>query len=157
MWARIIDGGGRNNFVYLAEPTCLHFRAIWKTERNAGPAELNVWKVFHQSKNFTPAGMKVPVCPGRTEQETFWKVIAPAPDRWTQELRTAVHVILDRRISLHDEVTLQSFEHTNSGKVKLQKLTDDVKDLLRWVVWEAASRWRSVKRSLRNSVLKGKN
>lgn len=157
MWARIIDGGGRNNFVYLAEPTCLHFRAIWKTERNAGPAELNVWKVFHQSKNFTPAGMKVSVCPGRTEQETFWKVIAPAPDRWTQELRTAVHVILDRRISLHDEVTLQSFEHTNSGKVKLQKLTDDVKDLLRWVVWEAASRWRSVKRSLRNSVLKGKN
>jgi hypothetical protein len=71
MWARIIDGGGRNNFVYLAEPTCLHFRAIWKTERNAGPAELNVWKVLHQSKNFTPAGMKASVCPGRTEQGAF--------------------------------------------------------------------------------------
>jgi glycosyltransferase involved in cell wall biosynthesis len=41
LWARIIDGGGRKNFVYLPEPTCLHFKAIWKTERNVGPAEIN--------------------------------------------------------------------------------------------------------------------
>jgi hypothetical protein len=155
MWARIIDGGGRKNFVYLPEPTCLHFRAIWKTERNAGPVELNAWKIFHAMDGFTPPGLKVPVPEGRTEQETFWKIIAPAPDRWTQELRNAVHVALDRRICLSDDAILRSFAPAISGRMKVRKtletfstLADDLKDLLRWSVWKTAGRWRSVKRSL---------
>jgi len=160
MWARIIGGGGRKTFVYLPEPTCLHFRAIWKTERNVDP-ELNAWKIFHAMNGFTPAGLRVLVPGGKTEQETFWEIIAPAPDRWTQELRDAVHVALDRRVCLSDEVTLRSFGpaisgRMISGRVKVRKLVetlstlaDDLQDCLRWVVWKAASRWRSVRRSLR--------
>ena len=43
MWARIIEGGGKHNFVYEPVPTCLHFRAIWKTEATAGVPEIPVW------------------------------------------------------------------------------------------------------------------
>ena len=161
LWARIIDGGGRKNFVYLPEPTCLHFRAVWKTERNAGPDELNAWKVFHQIENFTPPALKISVTDGKTEQEAFWKVIAPDPKSWTQELRAAVHVILDQRISLNDKATLQTFRYSRSGKSRLQKLANtfsilagDFKDVLRWLAWEMATRWRSFKTLLRRSSVK---
>jgi len=161
LWARIIDGGGRKNFVYLPEPTCLHFRAVWKTEDNAGPRELNAWKVFHQIENFTPSALRISPTEGKTEQEAFWKVIAPGPGSWTQELRAAVHVILDHRISLNDEATLQTFQHSGSGKFKLRKfaqtfsmLTDDFKDVLRWLVGKTASRWRSFKTLLTRSIVK---
>jgi glycosyltransferase involved in cell wall biosynthesis len=155
LWARFIDGGGGKNFVYLPDPTCLHFKAIWKTERNTGPAELTAWKLFQQRKPFTPAALKVAVPEGRTEQEAFWKAMALDPASWARDLRAAVHLILDHRISVDNEVILQTAAHRRTGRLKLRKaaqtfsiLIDDIEDVLRWVLWGTAARWRSFKRFL---------
>jgi glycosyltransferase involved in cell wall biosynthesis len=106
MWARIIEGGGRDNFTYLPEPTCLHFRANWRTGADAGPPGLQVWEALHALDGFMPDGLKVDVPDGVTEQEAFWGKIEENPRGWTTELRAAAHAAVERRVRLSDEMIL---------------------------------------------------
>jgi glycosyltransferase involved in cell wall biosynthesis len=42
-WHRIIEGGARARFGYSPVPTCLHFKAAWKTTRDAESGEMREW------------------------------------------------------------------------------------------------------------------
>ncbi len=95
MWRRIISGGGERTFVYEPEPTCLHFRAIWKIEATAGPYELYVWQELRARGILPPALASVPVEPGQTEQATTWAALAADPAGWSRALRGAVHQEID--------------------------------------------------------------
>ncbi len=106
MWARIVEGGGRKNFAYLPEPTCLHFRADWRTEADVGQPALNVWKALHAVDGFMPSGLKVDVPPGKTEQEAFWLALEESPRLWVADLRAAVESVIEKRVSLSDDMIL---------------------------------------------------
>ena len=138
MWARIIEGGGRKNFAYLAEPTCLHFRANWRNETNHGPPQLAVWQALHAIHDFTPSSLKLEVPPDITEQEACWLGIEDSQS-WPAELRAAVQTVLERRVSLSDDRILSllgsegtrlhpdkllenyAFDHFLSDKVREQQ------------------------------------
>ena len=95
MWARIIAGGGGRNVAYEPTPTCLHFRASWRTEANAGPSELATWKALRARGLLPPTLPAVPIELGQPEQATTWRSLAAAPAAWTLALRMAVQLGLD--------------------------------------------------------------
>ncbi len=106
MWSRIIEGGGRKNFAYLPETTCLHFRANWRTEAQVWQPQLHVWKRLHAVENFMPAALKLEAPPEMCEQEACWLAMEANPQKWPQDLRAAVQCVLDRRIALGDKLIL---------------------------------------------------
>lgn len=104
MWTRIIEGGARQNFTYLAEPTALHFRADWRTEATTGQPQLLVWKQLHALKNFMPSELRIRIPEGLSEQEAVWQQISKDPNEWVKKTRSAVRQVLDARISQSDEL-----------------------------------------------------
>jgi glycosyltransferase involved in cell wall biosynthesis len=122
LWVRIIDGGGRKNFAHIPEATCLHFRASWRTDANAGPLALRVWRGLHSLDNFMPSELKLMVPPGMTEQEACWLAIQEAPQRWTAALRDAVHSVIERRIRLSDERLIRLLR--NSDQISPDQLLE---------------------------------
>jgi glycosyltransferase involved in cell wall biosynthesis len=122
MWARIIEGGGRENFAYLPEATCLHFRANWRKETDVGQPVLYVWKALHAVDNFMPDALKVNVPPGLTEQEACWLAIEANPRRWTTSFRAAVHSVIEKRLSLSDEMILGVLSAEGSNQTDAYKL-----------------------------------
>ena len=115
MWSRIIEGGGRKNFAYVPEPTCLHFRANWRKEADVGQPQLRVWSALHSLENFVPAELKMNILPGVTEQETFWLAIEQDPLGWPTKLRAATHSVLDRRVALSDELIVRAIEASGAN------------------------------------------
>lgn len=152
MWARIIEAGGRRNFVYLPMPTCLHFRAIWKTEANAGPVELQVWKGLHALDGFMPAALRIAVPPGMTEQEAAWRAMAPDAAKWTRELRSAVWEALDRRLSQSDELVVQLLRRPAWTEASPRGLIEDGREFVtelnqaqRSLAWKVVRRLRRLR------------
>lgn len=124
MWARIIEGGRSRNFSYVPEPTCLHFRANWRTEATTGQPQLLVWKMLHAIEGFVPDALKFPVTDNETEQEACWKLLAADALGWTQKLRAGVHQVLDGRIAQSDELMLELIKRTEAGEVETAKLIE---------------------------------
>jgi hypothetical protein len=99
MWARIIDGGGRENFAFLREPTCLHFRAHWRTEEivihQLGPD----WEPFRALGTSIPAALQIQSTDTVTPQEAVWEAISAQPEAWITQLRAGIGRVLDLRVS----------------------------------------------------------
>jgi glycosyltransferase involved in cell wall biosynthesis len=105
MWVRIIAGGGRANFAYLATPTNLHFRANWRTESTTEPT-LRVWQQLHEGLGVVPNALKFEVPEGVTEQEAAWHLLKGSGMTWTDKLRKAVDAVLDARVAQSDALML---------------------------------------------------
>jgi hypothetical protein len=151
MWVRIILGGERTNFAYLAEPTCLHFRANWRTE-----AELeNIWQRFHAVDGFFPDRLNIPVARGVTEQEAVWQVMAAHPQSWSKEVRAAIRQVLDQRISQSDELIAWLLKRQPSLECDSASLTRFIAGLLEAesfpegsAVWRLIRGLRAIKRRI---------
>lgn len=101
LWARIIEGSGRNNFAYLPTPTCLHFQAIWRTEANAGPGDLLTWR--YRTENGLPgAALSMPVDDFPTEQAAFASRLQAEPASFTRDIRIGSQRVLDRIVMAND-------------------------------------------------------
>lgn len=90
MWIRIIEGGNRNNFAFVTEPTCLHFVAIWKNDRDSRQPELTRWRKFYESGNEIPAILQIPIPDGEPEQKIIWTLIREDPILRAQEIRKVI-------------------------------------------------------------------
>ena len=160
MWARIIEGGGRRNFSYLPEPTCLHFRANWRTEATTGVPQLRVWKLLHAVEGFMPDALKIAVAEGESEQEACWKLIARDPQAWTAELRLGVHRVLDRRLAQSDDLMLEIIKQMDAGEAesprliesfaqleKLREIRTEIEHVRASFAWKVVHHLRALKRS----------
>ncbi len=127
MWKRIVNGGGQKNVAYHPLPTCLHFRAIWRTELNSGFPHKEAWRRLHATPGALPSALKVAIMPGVTEQETVWRAMAAGPEHWTRDLRQAVVVAIDRRVVRSCELMLEmdSMKESHAWRI--------VSSLIRWV------------------------
>lgn len=76
LWIRIIESGGRSNFAYCREPTCLHFVADWRS--NEAP-------VYDQEDWPVVASQKIPA--GCSDQEAFFNAITANGSEWIARLR----------------------------------------------------------------------
>ena len=80
LWARIIRGGGRRDVGACAGPGSLRFRAIWRTEANAGPPELRVWNAMHKIPGALPPTMRLAGSDRASQQLAVWKRLVQSSD-----------------------------------------------------------------------------
>lgn len=122
MWIRIIEGGGKKNFVYLPKATCLHFRADWRKKLNTVLEHEMVWEQFYALDGFMPGAMKIEVPDGMTEQEAAWQIMSMEPLVWAKDIREAIREAFDQRVDHSDRLmawmrkrwpALTSFNSTN--------------------------------------------
>jgi hypothetical protein len=134
MWVRIVKRGGGNNFAYLPEPTCLHFRANWHTDVYMAVHKLNIWKRLHACGGLLPAPLKVVVEDGMPEQEAVWREMSANPREWSRRLRSGIRQALDQRVADANELTeaLLSLrdELTDNGLVHQEPPGCDVGSLI---------------------------
>lgn len=123
-WARIIREGGRKNFAYLSTPTCLHFRANWRTQANAGPLELKTWQ--YRSENQNPRGpapaFKIPVERFPTEQTAFTSLLEAGAAAFSREIRSECQRLLDRVSMDGDLQTVPLIDRLQEQEKEIQKL-----------------------------------
>jgi glycosyltransferase involved in cell wall biosynthesis len=105
MWARIIKGGNRKNFIFLPVPTCLHFIAIWKKNHETGLIVAEQWLDFYNSSPDIPEVLKTEMTGIDTEQSIIWKKMSANPVKWVAVIRRAVVQVFDLKIaSYHEEM-----------------------------------------------------
>ena len=95
LWARIIRGGGQRNVGFVRVPSGLHFRAIWRTEADAGPPELRVWNAMHKVPGALPPTMRLAGPDGASQQQAVWKRLVESPD-WIRNLRESLPYVWSR-------------------------------------------------------------
>ena len=116
LWTRIINGGGGANFAYLPVPTCLHFRAKWRTDDQAWMP--SAWKVRRYTMGLLPPVRTVPVAKGIAAQEAIWTALSADPPRWTRDLRTAVFESLDNHAARSEQFVLRALHRVHLLKNK---------------------------------------
>ena len=93
LWVRIIEGGGRANFAYCRQPTCLHFVADWRKAQ-----ELTHYAARDQlqAKGWAPIVMQVEIPPGLTEQQVFFERLSSQESDAVAALRKLARNAVDR-------------------------------------------------------------
>jgi len=104
MWARIIEGGGRNNFIYIPEPTILHFIANWKQGKSEGLQKAEKWIDLYESVDDVPGELLLKIPENTTEQMVVWGRVSKDPVKWASDIRRAVVRVFDLRIVYDDRL-----------------------------------------------------
>jgi len=103
MWARIIDGGGRNNFIYLRDPTILHFAAPRKKVLPQTKGRIHWFQLFNSSNDIPPE-LIIDIPDNLPEQVVVWERIQSDPKGWTKNLRKAIVSAFDLMIIQHGQL-----------------------------------------------------
>ena len=96
LWLKLIDGGRRQNFVYLPVPTSLHFVANWR-RASTETWRRKLWRRVRIWEGSALPELKVVLRAGQTEQEAAWRAMSQAPEAWARTVRRAAQVDVDRR------------------------------------------------------------
>lgn len=126
MWARIIEGGGRNNFIYITEPTILHFIATWKDGKRSGLRNIKDWIDLYESVDDVPRELLLKIPENMTDQMAVWSQLSKDPVKWASNIRKAVISVFDLRI-VHDARHLHKLMDQN--RQMNQKLNDIYKSI----------------------------
>jgi hypothetical protein len=95
-WRGMVEGGGRANFSYDREPTCLHFSANWRASRHAGVHEIKTALGVADTGAWWPAALRYSVPVGVPEQQVIADAMTRGGSTWVAEVREAVRTVLDR-------------------------------------------------------------
>jgi glycosyltransferase involved in cell wall biosynthesis len=101
MWARIIEGGGRHNFIFITEPTILHFIAAWRDGKSGCLHKAEDWIDLYESVDDLPGELLVKIPENMTEQSVVWGQLSKDPVKWASDIRRAAVSVFDLRI-VHD-------------------------------------------------------
>jgi glycosyltransferase involved in cell wall biosynthesis len=105
LWARFIEGGHRQGLAYLPAPTCFHFRTKWRGQTRINKLRLKSYRL----EGSLPPELIIPIPSGISAQAAIWQKIDHDPIEWTDQLRRAVQVHLDRLASAAYPSTLLAF------------------------------------------------
>ena len=82
------------NLDYQPAPTCLHFRAIWKTGPEWGPAPLERWqRAAHDG--WWPESLRLGVPADTLPQAHVWEQLADGGPDWLEACRAGVISVID--------------------------------------------------------------
>jgi glycosyltransferase involved in cell wall biosynthesis len=98
LWARFIQGGDKKNFAYIEQPTCLHFKANWQTEKYDYDFGFRFWRGLF-AEGFIPKSLKTQIAESITEQEAIWANMKADSVSWNKTTRSAIFVVLDSLIN----------------------------------------------------------
>jgi glycosyltransferase involved in cell wall biosynthesis len=99
LWVRIIEGGGRKNFVYIETPTCLHFKANWHSKWYEFTYGFKFWRKFFSKEKLLAEQLSVSIVDGVPEQKAIWNEMSLDPINWNKKIRSAVSQALDRIVN----------------------------------------------------------
>lgn len=122
LWARIIEKGRRKKFAYVPVPTCLHFRANWRTDANAGPKELAVWRRRYRTEPGFGAALTLGAAGRGPEQAHVWGLMRRGGQDWVQDIRNAVQGVLDHLVREQDRGALHLMEELAAKDQEIDRL-----------------------------------
>jgi len=93
-WIRIVERGGRANLACCPTPSALHFNADWRVRPESQIAQVTAARKIAAYSNWWPATLKVPILPGRPEQDAFYELIRQ--EGYVERLRRDVARAVDR-------------------------------------------------------------
>ena len=94
LWTRMVGPAQGATIAYQPTPTCLHFRAIWKTGSKWGPVPLESWQRA-ANEGYWPDPLCTAVPPDTLPQADVWVRIEQGGDDWLEACRSAVVSVLD--------------------------------------------------------------
>jgi glycosyltransferase involved in cell wall biosynthesis len=97
LWRRIILGGNRRNFIFVPEPTSMHFVADWR-RKNRRWREISrriLLTRFDLVDRLLPDALQTDFSKYISEQEAIWGLIESDPAGYTTALRDAVIIHRD--------------------------------------------------------------
>lgn len=129
MWARIIEGGDRKNFIFITEPTILHFIAVWKEGTIAGLRNAENWINLYKSVEDIPGVLLLKIPENKTEQMVVWEQLSKDPVKWASDIRRAVINVFDLRI-VHDARHMHKLLEQN------RQMNQKLNDIYRSISWK---------------------
>ena len=92
------QGRGEENFAYVDQPSCLHFKANWHDESQSENYYAH-WRFRYWVRLFAsgqmPACLQLDVANDMTEQESIWTAMSSEPQGWNKKIRTAIGQVID--------------------------------------------------------------
>jgi glycosyltransferase involved in cell wall biosynthesis len=95
LWTRFIAGGKGRRLAYVPTPTLFHFRANWRTETNAGPRELSMWRQRFRDQPDFGRGLRLGFPKRALPQKIVWDLMRRSGALWVRNLRAAVQEAFD--------------------------------------------------------------
>ena len=95
LWMRMMRREPAPNFVYWPIPTSLHFVADWRRQ----PEWLyrRVWRRLRVRERASLPALQLALAGAASEQAAAWQAMQAAPDEWTDAVRRAIQVDINRR------------------------------------------------------------
>ena len=94
-WKSIVGPSAGANLAYVADATCLHFRASWRTHTAWGPPPLDAWLRAAAGREWWPAALQLGVPAGEAPQSVAWRSIEADPHGWPGALRAGIAEAMD--------------------------------------------------------------
>ena len=129
LWARILETFGAQALAVVTAPTCLHFRASWRTELNEGPPELAAWKGERAAAELAAPALAVDLAAHPTEQAAYLAAIEGHGELWVAGLRSAVEGALDRRLAESDSLIASSIRAGRRHEAEIWELRGRLREL----------------------------
>ncbi len=96
LWRKIIISGKMNNFLFESQPTCFHFKAIWRETNQFLPRGLVDLTSFITLKpEIISDNLTLSISKGKKEQSIFWRKLKNDRD-WIYKIRKDSFALLDR-------------------------------------------------------------
>jgi glycosyltransferase involved in cell wall biosynthesis len=123
MWKRMLGPSHGANLAYMPRATTLHFRAIWRSEREWGPPPLQMW-LDHAHSGWWPATLRVEMPTGMLPQARFSRLLDADPVGFSESLREGIAEALDElawRTSLDAEEVRHRLVAQAAGKAAMSE------------------------------------
>lgn len=93
LWKRIIAGYPRG-LRFQRIPTCLHFRADWRTGKTWAPAPFGYMRALQAQAPWYPKALDMKfAADGELPQDKVWRAMQPAPGRFVGQLRASCDLL----------------------------------------------------------------
>jgi hypothetical protein len=94
LWKRMIGPTGGANLAYVPVVTTVHFRAIWRSGVDWGPAPLPQWLEAAKS-GWWPDTLSLDIPARESPQALVWARTSDASAAWIRDVREAVEDVID--------------------------------------------------------------
>jgi hypothetical protein len=93
LWRRFLGPSRGANLAYEPSPTCMHFRARWRTGNVWGPEPLQLW-LDAATSGWWPEELRLGIRSEALPQAHVWQTMTGDPETW-RRIRSAVVAVID--------------------------------------------------------------
>ena len=96
LWKRIVSHYPDRALRVIRSPTCLHFRADWRTDARWAPPPVLQLSLIEQTAGYWPEALRLRLdLAGIPPQAQVWDRMSAAPDKFVRDIRGALPLLQD--------------------------------------------------------------